>query len=156
MCKAGCERVWLQTALLSLARYPLHPTRIKAFPIEEKRRMERVIRKLESARVDLERFDHSVFISGWPPQSPVELEHLFAQVEDLEFGLRHVAKTANPRVMTARDRVPYLLQVIKKATGRAHYPEMATLIGAAYNEPSFDAENLKMLDHRNGQSRRQK
>jgi hypothetical protein len=51
-------------------------------------------------------------------------------------------------VIPAEMPISAIMVAVRAQTGRPHYDEMATLIGAAYGKPAFSADDLKMLMHR--------
>ena len=146
VCRAGCDASWLERVLLTLARYSLERGH-KTYRAEDKRRLRRVIRKIESAARELQRFGTLMILSTvkeWPAP-PQELPVLLGGIAYcLRESLVPPQKWPHLRQMTAADRLPYLVDVVRRSTGKPRYAQMATLIGAAYREPDFDETNLKM------------
>jgi hypothetical protein len=146
VCRAGCDADWLERALLTLARYPLERGH-KVYGAKDKRRLTRVIRKIESAARELQRFGTLMLLSTvkeWPAP-PQELPAFLGGIAYcLRESLASPEKWAQVRQMTAADRLPYLIDVVRRSTGKPRYAHMATLIGAAYGETDFDETSLKM------------
>ena len=148
--KAGCHPNWLEQKILCLARYPLYGRRTR-YGYAERRRLKRTISKMRSVAEDLGQM-RALFVlmtfraRNWPIDR--DIPQLFEQVAD---WLQVSESTVDPReisLFTASDRIPYLIDQVAHLTGRPHYPEMATLIGAAYGEPNFSEGQLKMFVRR--------
>ena len=158
ICKAGCDEKWLESVLVKLGRYPLKRSHA-VYTTEHKRRLERLIAKLESAARELEKFDRMMVLSP-VDEWPAPPEHLPTLLRGVAYCLREGASRSNKwfnlRRATAAFRVPYLIRQVARQTGRPHYAEMATLIGAAYGRPDYSESDLKMLVSRANASERRR
>jgi hypothetical protein len=158
VCKAGCDAKWLELVLLTVAHYPLKRSHA-IYGAEDKRRLERLIAKLESAARELEKFDPMMVLSP-VDEWPAPPEHLPTLLRGVAYCLREGASRSNKwfnlRRATAAFRVPYLIRQVARQTGRPHYAEMATLIGAAYGRPDYSESDLKMLVSRANASERRR
>jgi hypothetical protein len=157
LCNAGCTPEWLENALLSTRRYVLKRS-TKSFRIQERRRVERIVRDLDSAARELKDFTKMMFFGGvedWPVP-PHDVPTVLA---GLAYCLRECMTSpigTNLKEATASFRLPYLVSEIRRQTGRPHYAQMATLLGAVYGRPEFSEADLKMFVARNHHGRRPK
>jgi hypothetical protein len=157
LCKAGCTPEWLENVLLSTRRYPLKRSR-KSFRVQERKRVEQIVRDLDAAAHALKAFTTMMFLSGvehWPVP-PHEVPTVLG---GLAYCLRECMTSptgTNLRDATASFRIPYLVNEIKRQTGRPRYAQMATLLGAVYGREEFSEADLKMFVSRNHHGRRSK
>jgi hypothetical protein len=157
LCNAGCTPEWLENALLSTRRYALKRS-TKSFRIQERRRLERIVLDLESAAHALKAFTNMMFLSGvehWPVP-PLEVPSILAGLASCLRECMTSPIGTNLREATASFRIPYLVNEIKRQTGRPRYAQMATLLGAVYGRSEFSEADLKMFVSRNPYGRRPK
>lgn len=146
LCDAGCDGAWLEHRLLSLHNFPLTRKRRK-FNASDKRQLRRIAQGLEHAGRELAKFDLMILLStitDWP----VPRQEVASIVEGIGYCLGQVAASRSWEgltIATGSFRIPYVIEQIKHFTGRPHYAEMATLIGAAYGRPDYSEGELKML-----------
>jgi hypothetical protein len=148
LCVAGCDQSWLETTLCSLPQYPLEYRR-KAYTVEERKRLERIIANLKFVASELRNFQcgklYLTNVRDWP----FPPETLPSIVEDLANKLEQSTTTPqkwmNLRTWTGYDRIPHLVDKVRASTGKPHYRELATLIAAAYDQPEFSEDRLKTL-----------
>ncbi len=146
MCKAGCNADWLEKELIYLAdRFPFRRTRAM-LPAAARKKFDQIIRGLEvTADRLLEILDQpgpvAIFAKveekEWPVPWP-ELPNVLKTIADnLRVSLSsprwHHRRWANP----AGHRIPFLMEKVRRQTGRAHYADMATLFAAAYRRPYY-------------------
>lgn len=156
LCAAGCDSGWLEDQLIRLRLCPLRRSR-KAIRPKDLRRVRRLIANLEKLSRELPGLYALIFLGpkvDWPidPQDVPGLLSGFAAClrKSLEVG----RKWQQLRELTAASQLPWLVEQVRACTGRPHYGELATLIGAAYDEPEFSEPQLKMFMARNKRKRR--
>jgi hypothetical protein len=156
LCNAGCDAAWLERTVCSLYHYP-QTQKWRAFNASDRRRLQRIAGNLEHVGRDLARFQSMILLSRiteWPvPQGEVA-----SIVEGIGYCLKQVttSPTSGLTIATARFRILHVIAQIKRSTGRPHYADMATLIGAAYGRPDYSEGELKMLVARTRTARRSK
>jgi len=157
LCDAGCDAVWLEHTLFSLQNLPLKRKR-KAFNASDRKQLRRIAQNLEYAGRELNRF-RAIMLTSKIQDWPVPVEELPSIVEGIGYCLKRAVESRNWNglvVATASFRLPYMIAEVKHSTGRPHYAEMATLIGAAYGRPDYSEGELKMLLARTRNARRRK
>jgi len=149
--KAGSNAKWLERTILNLPRYPLYHQRNR-FGYAEQRRLKYVISKIRSVADDLARMRALLALLSFRakdrPYFAPELPEFFRQIAD---WLQASKSTIDPHEISSfgpSDRIPYLIDHVTYVSGRPHYREMATLIGAAYGEHNFSEGQLKMFVRR--------
>lgn len=147
--QAGCKADDLECWLLKLQAYPLKRER-SYFPIQRRRKLERIATDLDHAAAELgSEAGIWVFALGdlrgniLGSTRPVEAVALLRRVA-------HIARNAiqnlrNVTTTTASLPIAAIVKEVTRRTGRPHYAQMATLIGAACGRPQFSEDDLKML-----------
>ena len=136
--------------------YPLGRT-TSLFPAERRRKLERVAADLENAAAELGR-GGGFWILSWGSSRDVlgcntALE--MRQTLDALRKLAQIVRNANSTLgdstsgtvkrMGASWPITAIVSEVRRRTGKPHYSQLATLIGAAYRKPNFAESDLKML-----------
>lgn len=147
VCDAGCDAKWLERTLLSAPLFPWKRSK-RRFKNSGRAQVDRIIAELECAARELQTHVRTLIVTGvkdWP----VPPDELPSTLRGIASCLRKaMASPRRLREITAADRVPYIINTVRKQTGRPHYAEMATLLGAAYNLPEMNEDQLKVFVRR--------
>ncbi len=147
--QGGCKANDLKCWLLKLQAYPLKRER-SYFPVQRRRKLERIAADLDHAAAELGS-EAGVWIfalgdlrgnilgSTKPVEALASLRAVARITRIAIQNLRNVTTTTASRPITA------IVKEISHRTGRPHYAQMATLIGAACGRPQFSEGELKML-----------
>jgi len=148
-CDAGDLEYWLTKIQSQLQIHP--PKRSRShFSVERRRKLGRIAAHLEYAAAELgSEAGMWIFTLG---DLQGDILGIMRPLEALAV-LRQVARiTRNAigslgKVMTITASVPIagIVEEVRRRTGRPHYEQMATLLGAACSRPQFSADDLKML-----------
>ena len=147
ICNAGVEPAILERSLMSLTGYAMtrrHPT----WPTRELQRLDRIGRTLSTMSIQLEPF---LLLMSFRPDWPIKPLQVPAVLKDLSVCIRATAVSKFAKkwpVLTAYTEIPRVVFLVRKVTGRPHFAELATLIGAIYKMPSLSAANLKTIEGR--------
>lgn len=154
VCKAGCAAEWLENELVPVgSRFPFRRTRAM-LPAATRRKFGQIIRGLEVTSDRLSKILDQpgmslIFLKVEEKEWPTPWHELPSVLRKMATNLRTSLSSPiwRPRRFgnPARFRIPYLIEQIRQATGRPHYADMATLLGAAYDRTPYSEQDLKML-----------
>jgi hypothetical protein len=146
LCAAGCDAKELRGSLHSLAHYPLKRSR-RAYTSNDARKLKAVLTKLDSVAKDLRRLSSELRLRLM--RTGLGLDAV--KVDSIANSIRERVESSifkNMSQYTASQRLPFLVRKVKDKTGKPHFAELATLFGAAYQQPDFSEDELKMRFHR--------
>jgi hypothetical protein len=163
LCDAGCEAKELVQLLFHLSHFPSGRA-CRSYTERDLRRMEKIGAKVKQAAVALEDFSDLLFYDSFgglnfeknyadwerPVQMPESLKHLAAGIHKSVASIREAYRT--PPVPLALcstpsiyQYIPRIVNYVRKTSGQPHHAALATLIGVAIQEPSFNEDQLKMI-----------
>jgi hypothetical protein len=143
--EAGCDPAFLERALCKTYLYPWSRSK-KCVTNIERKRVERVIANLEADARELQEHPRILLLSGmvdWP-MPPLDAPLMLRGIASCLREALHSLSGRQLKSATAALKIPWIIRQVKAQTGRPHYAQMATLLGAAYNRPQFSEEHLKM------------
>lgn len=147
-CNAGDLKRWLLKLQSELHIHPLERQR-SYFPIERRRKLERIAADLEFAAAELGGEANFWIFALGDLRGDILGPTPALQVIELVRKLARVIKNAIPHLnvttITASEPIIAIIEEVRRRTGRPHYAQMATSIGAACAKPLFSEGDLKML-----------
>jgi len=146
LCAAGCDAKELRGSLHSLAHYPLKRSR-RAYTSKDARKLKAVLTKLDSVAKDLRRLSSELRLRLMRRGLGLDA----VKVDSIANSIRERVESSifkNMSQYTASQKLPFLVRKVKDKTGKPHFAELATLFGAAYQQPDFSEDELKMRFHR--------
>lgn len=146
LCNAGCEKHWLEREILLLRLLPFESPR-KPYTAEDERKLQRLIKKLDRIAKELSDIEALIMVKTVRrPRTMLPLAKMGQRVTSIANQIREGVENPKWRgfkTFTGPLAWPDLVEQVKQFTGRSHYRDLATLIGAAYGERSFSEDDLK-------------
>jgi len=153
VCNAGYDREELEKDVLHTSSLDFERSK-QMYTAKDAKRVQALAEKIAQAGEEL--MDVG---TEFPMLAPV-----YPRLRTDAFMLLAIGETLraagrNPKLrgfmsLTATQWLPHFLSKVEERTGRPHFAEMATLIGAAFGQPEFSEEDLKMRVHRSSRTRR--
>jgi|SRR5690348_17067727 len=157
LCAKGCDPKHLQTNLLKLSRLPQGKLP-KLYNAKDLLKLQAIAAKVKKAADELEPFEDLLMRESFGGRNflrefldwerPIQIPSTLRQVSDRLNQCSDWAKSSPYTYPNVYERIPVVVDYVRTTTGRPHYEEMATLIGAALLDPKFNLEQLKMICER--------
>jgi hypothetical protein len=157
LCEAGCEEQTLQTDLFTLTRLPRKKLE-KQYKAKDFQKLKIIAASLEKAAKNLGSFDELLFLESFAGlnfqreyadwERPVEIPRTLLRLSGRLRECVASAKSSHHGIPTTYDRIPAIVGYVREKTGRAHYPELVTLMKFALPDQAFTEEQLRMIPYR--------
>jgi hypothetical protein len=155
LCAAGMDPESFELQLVEMPRYVMK-RKHSLWTLRDFQRLNRITKELSKASKELEKFTLLMGFMGikmkWPV-NPLDVPKILRELSGCVDATAKSKLAKEWRKKTAYDKIPELVNSVRKRTGGPHLAEIAVLVGAIYKMKSYSADNIKTIIHRGRSAR---